>query len=189
MKLYVDFDGVIVNTIEAIVHLYNEDFKYYRNFKYILPEQIKTWDFIECSCASREYINTYFNQQRLFDKLNFMPGAYNILKKFALSNEVIIVSSGFSPNLKAKEQWIKKYLPFCDFIGVNLKKYSDKSHIDMSGEGNIFIDDSANNLITSNCENKICFGDIYTWNEEWKGKRCWDWNMIYLKFKSDLERR
>lgn len=35
MKLYIDFDGVIVNTIKAIVSLYDEDFKYYDNYKKI----------------------------------------------------------------------------------------------------------------------------------------------------------
>lgn len=45
MKLFVDFDGVIVNTITAICDLYNEDFKYYNDYKYVFPEQIKTWNF------------------------------------------------------------------------------------------------------------------------------------------------
>ena len=156
IKLYCDFDGVIVDTIAAICDLYNEDFKYYSDYKYILPEQINTWDFSECNCASREYINTYFNQQRFFDKLKFMPQAYDTLRKFALHNEIIIVSSGYSPNLKVKEKWCKEHLPCCQFIGVNLKEYKDKSHIDMSC--GLFIDDSANNLETSNAETKICFG-------------------------------
>lgn len=29
--LYIDFDGTLVNTIESIVDLYNEDFKYLLN--------------------------------------------------------------------------------------------------------------------------------------------------------------
>ena len=62
-----------------------------------------------------------------------MPQAYETLRKFALHNEIIIVSSGYSPNLKAKERWCKEHLPFCQFIGVNFKEYNDKSHIDMSG--------------------------------------------------------
>lgn len=69
-KLFVDFDGVIVNTIAAICDLYNEDFKYYNEYKYVFPEQVKTWNFDELNCASREYINTYFNQQRLYNQSN-----------------------------------------------------------------------------------------------------------------------
>lgn len=165
--------------------MYNEDFKYYSDYKYIFPEQVKTWNFEELNCASREYINTYFNQQRFFDKLKFMPQAYEVLRKFALQDEVTIVSSGYSPNLRAKEKWCKEHLPFCQFIGVNLKEYKDKSHINMNG--GLFIDDSAHNLETSNAEKKICFGEIYPWNKEWTGKHCWNWDMIYQLYKAELE--
>ena len=60
--LYLDFDCTIVNTIKAIVSLYNEDFKYYKNFKYINWIDINTWNFTECNCASAEYktYNTEF---------------------------------------------------------------------------------------------------------------------------------
>lgn len=116
-----------------------------------------------------------------------MPQAYETLRKFALKGEVTIVSSGYSPNLRAKEEWCKEHLPFCQFIGVNLKEYKDKSHIDMSGVGTIFIDDSAHNLETANAKTKICYGEIYPWNKEWSGKHCWDWNIIYQIYKADLE--
>ena len=84
-----------------------------------------------------------------------------------------------------EEKWCKEHLPFCQFIGVNLKEYKDKSHIDMNG--GLFIDDSAHNLETSNAETKICFGEIYSWNKEWNGKHCWDWNMIHQIYKAELE--
>ena len=58
--LYIDFDGVIINTIETIVSLYNEDFQYYKGFKTVNWWEVNTWDFEECSCASKKYINSYF---------------------------------------------------------------------------------------------------------------------------------
>ena len=54
-----------------------------------------------------------------------------------------------------------------------MKKHKDKSEIDMTD--GIFIDDSYNNLITSNATEKICFGDVYSWNEKWNGKRLANW--------------
>lgn len=176
-NLYIDFDGTIVNTIKSIVELYNEDFQYYKKFIPIKWWEINTWDFTECNCTTPEYINTYFNQQRFFGKLTYMDLAKETLDELKDDYNIIIVSSGYSPNLKAKELWIKKNLPYCKFIGVNLKEYNDKSHINMS-EASVFIDDSANNLITSNAEMKICFGDIYEWNKEWEGIRCFNWTDI-----------
>lgn len=183
--LYIDFDGVIVNTIKSIVSLYNEDFKYYKNFKPINWVDINSWNFKECTCATSEYINTYFNQQRFFDRLTYMDWAKEILDELKDEYNIIIVSSGYSPNLKAKELWIKENLPYCKFIGVNLKKHKDKSHIDMN-EG-IFLDDSINNLLTSNALINICFGDVYPWNEDWEGFRCKNWHDIrtFLKGEED----
>ena len=92
---------------------------------------------------------------------------------FSLSS---LISDGYSPNLKQKESYIKEWFPFAEFIGVNLKEYSDKAHIDMSD--GLFIDDSAKNLITSNAKENICFGEIYSWNKEWTGKRMNNWYEI-----------
>ena len=79
-------------------------------------------------------------------------------------------------NLKQKEQWIDQYLFYPEFIGVNMKKYKDKSHIDMSD--GILIDDSVYMLETSNAQEKYCFGDIYSWNKDWTGKRLMNWTDI-----------
>ena len=87
-----------------------------------------------------------------------------------------IVSHGYSPNLKQKEKWIEKKFPDVEFIGVNLKEHSDKSHIDMSD--GLFIDDSAINLVTSNAKETICFGRTYSWNKDWTGKRLQNWAEI-----------
>ena len=180
-KLYIDFDGTIVNTIKAIVDLYNEDFQYYKKFKPINWWEINTWDFTECNCATPEYINTYFNQQRCFNRIEYMDWAKKILDELSDDYDITIVSSGYSPNLVAKALWINSNLPYCKFIGVNLKEYKDKSHIDMSD--GIFIDDSSHNLITSNAKINICFGDKYEWNKDWIGIRCANWHDI----KSFLE--
>ena len=182
-KLFIDYDGCVINTIAAICSLYNEDFKYYKNFEPIKWWEVNTWDFTECKCTTPEYINTYFNQPRFFAGVTYMDWAKEILDELKDDFNITIVSSGYSPNLKAKEIWIKENLPYCDFIGVNLREYKDKSHIDMSD--GIFIDDSAQNLKTSNALLNICFGDIYEWNKDWNGFRCKNWNEIKKILKGE----
>lgn len=182
-KLYLDFDGTIVNTIAAITSLYNEDFKYYDNFSPIKWWEVNTWKFEECNCATSEYINEYFNQQRFFDKLTYMDWAKEVLDELRRDYEITVVSIGDKPNLRAKEIWIQENLPYCKFICVNFDEHKDKSHIDMS-EG-ILLDDSINNLATSNALVNICFGDVYPWNEKWDGIRCNNWTDVkkFLKRK------
>ena len=42
----------------------------------------------------------------------------------------------------------------------------------------VFIDDSSHNLVTSNALVNVCFGDVYSWNEDWTGFRCKNWNDV-----------
>lgn len=171
--LYIDFDGVIVNTIKAIVSLYNYDFLYYKNFEIINWTDIETWNFEECNCCTREDIDKYFNQKRFFDRLEFMPFVKKVMESLAEKYDIYIVSMGDYPNLKLKNRFILEHFPYAKFIGCDFSKYSDKSHIDMSD--GIIIDDSVINLERSNAGFKICFGDEYIWNREWKGFRASNW--------------
>ena len=108
-----------------------------------------------------------------------MPNAKKSLDRLKDIYDIVIVSMCYSPNKKGKELWIKKHLPYADFIGVNFKEYPNKAHIDMKSNSIAFVDDSYGNLVTSNCPNLVCFGDIYPWNYEnevGEGyKRCYNW--------------
>ncbi|MDE7476624.1 MAG: hypothetical protein K2M91_01515 [Lachnospiraceae bacterium] len=173
LKLYCDYDNTLVNSIKTIAYLYNEDYKYYPDYKYIHWTDINTYNFAECNCAMTKDLVRYFTQPRFFEKSEFMDNAKEVLNKLKDKYEIIIVSMGLSQNLFGKEIWIKDNLPFAKFIGINMEDYKDKSHIDMSD--GILIDDEKRYLDSSNANTKICFGDVYEWNEQWSGKRCYNW--------------
>lgn len=174
LKLFFDFDGVIVNTIECIVGLYNSDFKYYKDFKYIDHSIIKTYDFIECNCATKKCIDTYFNTERFFNNLKFMPFAKEMLDLlYNCGFEINIVSHGFSPNLVGKKIWIEKNIPYAHFIGINLKENTDKACVDMSN--GFFTDDKTSNLNSSNAKYKVIYGNEYPWNNDSDYIRCCTW--------------
>jgi 5'(3')-deoxyribonucleotidase len=113
-----------------------------------------------------------------------MDNAEEVLDRLKDKYEIIIVSCGYSPNLVAKEKWVKEHMPYAKFIGVNFKNYRDKAHIDMADS--IFIDDSLKNLATSNAQYKICFGEHYNWNYNWDGKRCFNWYEVE-KYINEIE--
>ena len=171
-KLYLDFDCTIVNTLKAITDMYNEDFKWYKKFKYINWWDVNTWDFLECDCATPEYINMYFNQPRFYEKLEYMDNAEEVLNRLKDEYEITIISMGYNPNIRGKAIWINEHVPYAKFIGVNFKEYENKEHIDMSD--GYYFDDNEKNLHTNAIEN-ICFGDVYSWNENWQGRRCHNW--------------
>ena len=163
--IYLDFDNTIVNTSKAICSLYNEDFLYYKNFKYVDWREIKSWGFTECTCTTKEYINTYFNPPRFFKIIDFMPYAEEVISLLQQKYKIKIVSMGNKPNLKLKQKWIKCNLhDDIEFIGIDFNECEDKRNIDMSDE--IFVDDNVKMLQSSNAHTKICFGDN-EWNNDW----------------------
>lgn len=181
MNIYIDFDGVIVNTVKAVVELYKEDYKRYDGFEDIKWQDIDTWNFEELKLASKEAIDGYFNTSRLFDKLEFMSNALDTILELAKENKVYIVTMGEDENIRLKEKWFKRILggkeaKNIELIGCDFKEYSDKSHIDMSGA--LFIDDSYNNLSTSNASWKLLFGEVHEWNRDWHGDKVKDWNEV-----------
>lgn len=172
-NLYIDYDGCIANSIKAICEMYDEDYWAYKAYKKVDWSEINSWNFDELELASKEEIDDYFNQQRFFNRVEFMPWADFILRRLSSYFNITIVSMGNSDNLAYKKLWCKIKLPFADYIGINFNDYSDKAHIDMSD--GIFIDDVVANLNTSNAQKKICFGDKYSWNQDWDGIRCANW--------------
>lgn len=116
-----------------------------------------------------------------------MDNAKEVLFRLKDKYEIVIVSMGVQPNLFGKEIWIKDNLPFAKFIGIDMKKYKDKSCIDMSD--GILIDDEQRYLNNGNADMKICFGGEYEWNEYWKDKRCFNWTELenYLMEGSEYE--
>lgn len=146
---------------------------------------MKTWEFKELNCATKEYIISYFDQPRFFNQIEYMDNAHEVLSDLIDEGyEICIVSMGTAQNLLGKEIWLKENLPNVKFIGCNLDTYRDKSHIDMSD--GILIDDEKRYLDNSNASVRICFGDKYEWNKEWQGIRCYNWYEV-KKYLESLE--
>lgn len=178
MRIYCDFDGVIVQTTKRIVEMYNEDFMYYKNFEKVDAAEVNTWAFSELKLADKKTIDHYFNRFRFFKGLELMPDAKETMQKLTEEgHEIIVVTMGYSPNLKGKKIWLQENLPFVDFLGCNYKQYPDKSHIDMSD--GVFIDDSYSNLKTTNSPMPILFGESFEWNYDWKGIQKKNWKEMY----------
>lgn len=187
VKLYIDFDGTIVDTIMRVCDIYNEDYSFYDNFVPVSPEEIKTWNFDELKLANRKIINQYFTQPRFFNEgLQSQPHAFEVINKLHNDGDsIVVVSSGVAPNLKIKKAWLRNHIEFDDFIGVDLSRHKNKNHIDM--KDGIFIDDMTMNLNGSNAIRKICFGEEYDWNSDWKGERCYTWDEIYKLIREKTE--
>ena len=104
------------------------------------------------------------------------PCTKDIIYKLREVYNVKIVSMGKHANLKLKEEWIEKNLPGIEFVGLDLKKFKDKSSIDM--KDGLLLDDNEKMLFNSNAFEKVCFGDKYGWNDGWYGQRLHNWSDV-----------
>ena len=169
-KLFLDFDNTIVDTLAAVVSLYNEDYVNHDGFVAINPENVTSWEFTECNLATYEEIDRYFGDKRFFQRVKLYPSAGQVLRSLSHRYDITIVSHGYASNLRLKEEWIKDNLfkeifdSSCnaEFIGVDWETHNDKSHVDMSNS--IFVDDSIRNLETSSAKYKILYGEYMDWN-------------------------
>lgn len=189
-KIFIDLDCTLYNTVKQIVAMYDEDYCYYSDYEKIPWTEVRTWDFTELKAAKAEHINHYFNQKRFFDNVEMFDNAKETIDWLSSNYKIVFVSHGYSPNLRLKQEYIKKHFPYAEFIGVNLKEHSDKSCVNMSN--GIFIDDKAENLETSNADVKICFGDSYEWNDDFeidgdKNFNAFDWDDVSYLIRNDLQ--
>ena len=180
-KLFLDLDNTTINSIKKIVELYDKDFGKYKNYKPVHWTEINTYEFKELNLINKKIALDYFDDHRFFIDLEYMENAKEVLDKLKDSYEIIFCSLGRRMNLYYKEEWIKKYIPYAKFIGVDLSQ-GDKSSVDM--RGGIFLDDNIKMLDSSNADIKLLYGD-YTWNEDktHNYQRCFNW----YEFKKFLE--
>lgn len=155
-KLLVDFDSTTANSTETIFNIWKEESgskaqyhnDYLWNFKGLLPE-----DYLEQALA-------LFGNQKLYDRLQLMPNAYDVLKKLSEVYQLAICSVHDINTVHLKDAYIQEHLPFIKeriYLPYNEKPSKEKI------KGHIIIDDNINNL-RGNREKKILFGN-YAYNQ------------------------
>lgn len=180
-KLFLDFDSTIADSIKAYCSVYNSTYNHLEGYREADYNKVNRYD-LKDECHLVEHQENIFSNKALFEHLEFMPDAKEVILKLVKKYQVIICSLGTLENLTWKAQWIKNNMPFVKDIVLISSAVSpsgiktDKSVVNM--KDSIFIDDHAENLVTSNAEIKICFGKQYEWNKNWTGERCFTWREV-----------
>ena len=177
-KLYIDFDGVLADTVRAICQMYVEDYSLYAEFDVVAPEEIDTWDFEELDLLSDQMLHHYFNTGRFFTCLYPIDKqAVDYLKELSKFYDIRICTIGQPENLHGKQEWFSiEYMDVAQDIPIIGILDCDKSAIDMSDA--IVVDDSQDMLDSTNAAIKICFGPEKGWNKDWEGVRCKGWKEL-----------
>jgi 5'(3')-deoxyribonucleotidase len=180
-KLFLDFDCTIVDSVKTYCNVYNSSYKEKEGFKEADHNKVNRYD-LKDQCHLVDHQETIFSNEEFFKRLEIMSYATEVIERLGSKYELAICTIGTLDNISYKAQWIKNNLPFIknvilisSDVGTNGIKM-DKSCVNM--KDSIFIDDHAENLLSSNAELKICFGKEYQWNESWMGERCFDWKEV-----------
>jgi 5'(3')-deoxyribonucleotidase len=125
---------------------------------------------------SKEDVDNAFNNPRLFELMKPFDGAIEVLKRLKEQGHYLEICSchTIGEGSNAKEEFIKKKMPFIDKITIipidnGLQKF-DKS----SAKGDIVIDDKLDALISCSCPVKILYGE-YSWNRDFDENSIQEW--------------
>lgn len=178
-NFFIDFDGTIINTIDAFCSVYNELYINHPKFKPAEPDLVNQYDMRD-QCPLVENVLDIFQHPLFFKFATFInDNTYEILDKLNRKYKLIVCSIGTPKNVAFKAHYLKDKLPFIkDYVLIsNPTCHMDKSIVQM--EGSIFLDDIPSNLISSNAKEKLLFGKIYPWNLGWDSKKhCLDWSEV-----------
>ena len=171
MKIYLDFDETITNSIRAVLSVLNP--KYNTTYS---PEEVKLLDFGDVfPNVKTDEIESCFESDIFWKNLTFKENAQEVIEKLLNRNyELTIVTKGTFNNLIKKVCWINKY--FDNRINiVTLKPNESKGNIDMSD--GILIDDNQFYLKESNAKYKILFENYKNceWNNAWDSYIVHNW--------------
>lgn len=166
MRLYLDLDEVILDSINAVLEILNA--RYNKDAKF---DDIKMWNFNDAfPNMTSDEIEDIFESKEFFDHVKFKDGAESFIewakRKFGASN-ITFVTKGGKTNIYYKKVFIEKYFPELVVIGVPLE---DKKSF-YTVEDAILIDDSRKNLDDSNCKVNILYlnSNDAEWNEGYEG--------------------
>lgn len=180
-KIFLDFDCTIADSVKAFCNVYNLFYNEKKGFIHADHSKVNRYD-LKDQCHLIDHQEIIFSNEEFFKHLEFMPYAEETLERLGSKYELIICSLGTLDNISFKSKWIKIHMPYIKnviLISGAVEKSGikmDKSSVNM--KGSIFIDDHAENLLTSNADLKICFGKEYEWNKNWTGQRCFNWKEV-----------
>lgn len=177
-KIFVDIDGVVMASCQAIIDILNE--KYGGNFD---GSDVTDWNFRCCyPNMTSEKIEDIFNTTEFFEAVKPIDGVLEFLNKY--KDNIILVTKSSPENYIEKRKWFNdKGLENIPIIALPLnvsKGYIDMQNCTVTEEYSLFIDDTTNNLQEVNADFCVMFKEYKDnkkrkWQDGWKGMIMYHW--------------
>ncbi len=172
-RIYLDVDGVIWHSCQAVCDVINKRFN-----TNVQGNEILSWNFKELkNDLTDEDIELIFSDAYFFKCVRWINGAFDFIQTY--KDKITIVTKGTPLNISRKIDAFNDI--GIDIIICGLSINNSKGDINM--EGGLIIDDCTNNLIESNATHKIQFleykdnkNDIREWTKDWNGLKMYKWS-------------
>jgi len=156
--VYVDFDNTIVESNQQVISILNRRYSLYKT-----EDDLNDYGFTSIAPITEEEKLSIFESDEFFSDLRFKSDFLKVLNKYNGTLKFVITTKGTDENLKKKQEWVKKNLPYdIGFIGIKNNSLS-KKQVDMSN--GVQIDDCTMALDT-NAQIKILYKDGH--NFDWQ---------------------
>lgn len=170
MKVFLDFDGTLVNSGETICKIYNEKYKPKENgIKAADFKKCRDWPMSDvCPFMSYKELQQIFASGKFFEEIKFFEGMKEGIGDLHRKGvDITIVSRGDDLNIMRKIIFISEALPYVTQIPVIAEwdKEIDKGCVNMSG--GIFVDDKLSNILSSNAKHTILFNEYNKFDLDW----------------------
>jgi 5'(3')-deoxyribonucleotidase len=165
IKLFLDFDNVIVNSDKIIYEMYKkfyghlmEDYRgaYCRSLSWDYSKDFPLL-FDKNPEAGAEIIKTFYDMDEFFERITITDEDIEALKELNNHLDTYICTLGTQKNISKKLKWIDDNIPFMkNTIGLQLNPFEHgKESVNMTSS--IFVDDKKTNLISSNASEKLLY--------------------------------
>lgn len=166
-RLWVDCDGVLIDSIRAAVGVYDQLYFSHPEYKPVDYTTVKTWNMSELPLL-KEGVDVLFDHPNFFRIWGDpMRNAYEVLEKLSMKYDITAISIGTPRNIAHKILWIEQEFPMIQsHIMLNNGGVMDKSIIRMNPE-DVIIDDRLDVVSTCSAGTCIVFGQKFEWNEDY----------------------
>lgn len=173
MKIFVDFDDTIVDSVENVIRIANN-----RYGQKVTINDIIQWSFdgVYDGVDSQDIVNIFYEDD-FFKTLKLKDHALITLSKLSARNEIIIATKTTRDGLIKKYKWIKENLKHVckhiDLMGFNL----EQTKYIPSMEESIMIDDNVQFLEESKAKYQIFYNNHRPFDEtqQWDGLEVDNW--------------
>ena len=174
--LFIDIDGVIFASCDAIIQILNE--RYGGNFD---GSDVTSWNFQCCyPNMTSEEIEDTFNDPKFFDIVKPIDGALEFMDRYR--NKIILVTKANFENYAHKRKWFDDRGFNIPMIALPLNVSKSLVNMNSIDEYSLFIDDNTQNLIDSNSDFKVQFREYQSNNDKREWVKDWD-GMVLYKWK------